>query len=130
MTITGAHSDVREDVTVGLLDPSLRLRTPRAAVVTVQIVPGPLERTLARQPVHLRGLAAGVSALANPTGVDVTVRGSREAINSVDEVDAYVDVSGLGAGEYSLPVRADASAEAGVTRIDPPIVQVRVTRAK
>ena len=31
----------------------------------------------------------------------------------------YVDVAGLGAGQYTLTVRADASREAGVTQIDP-----------
>ena len=130
VTIGGARDTVREDVTVGLLDPALRLKNARSATVTVQIVPGPLERTLRARPVHLRGLAAGLSAEASPTAVDVSVRGSREALNDVEDVMAYVDVSGLGAGDYNLTVRADASRDLGVTRIEPPVVQVRVSRAK
>jgi len=130
VSIGGASRDVRETVTVGLLDPALRLRTARAASVVVQIVPGPIERTLAAQPVHLRGVVAGLSAQASPTAVDVTVRGSRDAIDHLEDVAAYVDVAGLGAGDYTLTVRADASPEAGVTQIEPSVVHVRVSRAK
>ena len=128
--ISGAAHPVTETVTVGLLDPSLRLKTPRAATVVVQVVPGSEERTLQRQPVHLRGLGPQLSAEAIPNTVDVMLRGSREALSDVREASAYVDVSGLGVGDYTLPVRADASPEAGVTHVDPPTVLVRVTHAK
>jgi YbbR domain-containing protein len=128
--IGGAHDAVREHVTVGLLDPAVRLKTPRAAAVTVEIVPAPLERTLRSRPVRLRGLAAHLSAQASPSNVDVTVRGGRDALAEMDDVAAYVDLSGLGAGDYALPVRADATPDAGVTRIEPSMVQVRVSRAK
>ncbi len=47
-----------ETVSLGLLDPALRLKTVRSAIVTVQIVPAPLERTLRNRPVHLRNLGA------------------------------------------------------------------------
>ena len=43
---------------------------------------------------------------------------------------AFVDLAGLGAGQYSLTVHADSSPEAGVTRIAPTEVQVRITGAK
>lgn len=128
--ISGATDSVTETVTVGLMDPTVRLKTPRATTVTVQIVPGSEERTLRSQPVHLQGLPAHLSAQANPNAVDVTLRGSSRAVNDVNEVNAYVDVSGLGEGDYTLPVRADASDEAGVTHIEPSAVHVRVTRAK
>ncbi len=130
VSISGARDTVREEVTVGLLDPALRLRNGRSATVTVQIAPGPIERILRGRPVHLRGLSDGLSAQASPTAVDVTVRGSREALSAIEDVQAYVDVSGLGAGDYGLTVRADASPDLGVTRIEPSTVQVRVSRAK
>jgi YbbR domain-containing protein len=130
VAIGGAREAVHENVSVGLVDPALRLKTPRSAAVRIQIVPGPLERTLRARPVHLHGLAPHLTAQASPTAVDVTVRGSRDALNDMDDVAAYVDLSGLGAGDYTLTVRADASPEAGVTRIEPSIVQVRVSRAK
>jgi hypothetical protein len=64
--------------------------------------------------------------------VDVSLRGSREQLNRVrfEDVSAYIDLAGLGTGEYSLPVRADAALEAGVTGIDPPLVQVRIALGK
>ena len=69
-------------MTVGLLDPALRLKTQRTVTVTVQIVPGPVERTVANRPVHLRNLGANLSAQAMPAVVDVGLRGSREALSA------------------------------------------------
>ena len=132
VSVAGAREKVKESVTVGVLDPALRLRNPRPATVTVQIVPAPLERTLRNRPVHLRTLANNVVAEAAPTIVDVTIRGSREVLTHVDadDVVAYVDLAGLGPGQYSLTVHADSSPEAGVTRIEPSSVQVRISSGK
>jgi YbbR domain-containing protein len=132
VSVTGARDRVSESVTVGVLDPALRLRNPRPATVTVQIVPAPLERTLRNRPVHLRSLAENLVAAATPAIVDVTVRGSRESLTRVDsdEVVAYIDLAGLGAGEYTLTAHADASEDAGVVRLEPPSVKVRITSAK
>jgi YbbR domain-containing protein len=132
VSVSGAREPVREAVNVGMLEPSLRLKHPRSAIVTVQILPAPLERTLRHLPVHLRNLAPMLAAEANPTAVDVTVRGNREALNRVatDDVVAYIDLSGLGAGEYILPPRADASQEAGVVRIEPASIKVIITSGK
>jgi YbbR domain-containing protein len=123
---------VRESVSIGMLDPALRLKNPRLALVTVQIVPAPLERTVRQVPVHLRHLAPMLVAEASPTTVDVTLRGSREALNRVlaDEVNAWIDLSGLGAGEYTQTPHADASQDAGVVRIEPSTVKVRITSGK
>ena len=112
VAIGGARGPVRDTVTVGLMDPALRLRVLRA------------------RPVHLRGLSKGLVAEATPEAVDVTVRGGQNALERVDETAAYVDLTGLGAGDYRLTVRADPPPDAGVTRIEPEVVQVRVSRGK
>lgn len=132
VSVDGATDQVTENVTVGLLDPTLRLKNPRRAAVTVQVVPAPLERTLRDRPVHLRNLVQNLSAQAVPDAVDVHVRGSRETLGRVDpdEVAAFVDLAGLGAGQYTLTVHADSSGEAGVTRIAPPTVRVRISSAR
>jgi YbbR domain-containing protein len=132
VSVTGARDRVSESVVVGVLDPALRLKNPRPATVTVQILPAPLERTLRSRAVHLRGLAGSLLAEAAPPVVDVTVRGSRESLSRVDtdEVVAYVDLEGLGAGDYTLTAHADASEDAGVVRIEPSSVKVRITSAK
>jgi hypothetical protein len=62
----------------------------------------------------------------------VGVRGSRESLSRLDAdaVNAYVDVVGLGAGDYELAVHAAASDQAGVTHIDPATIKVRISSAK
>ena len=132
VSVTGAHELVRATVKVGMADSALRLKTSRPVVVDVQIVPAPVERTFHARPVHLKNLAPHLTAQASPATVDVGLRGSREQLGRVrfEDVSAYVDLAGLGTGDYSLPVRADAAREAGVTRIDPPLVQVRIALGK
>jgi YbbR domain-containing protein len=132
VSVAGARERVRETVTVGLLDPALRLKSTRAAIVTVQVLPAPSERTVRDRPVHLRNLGSNLTAQAVPSVVAVGLRGSREVLNRVepDDVTAYVDLAGLGSGEYQLTGRADTSREVGITHVEPAAVQVRITSAK
>ena len=132
VSVANARTDVIDSVNVGFLDSSLRLRSPRQAAVTVQILPGPVERELNNQPVHLRNLAPHLTAQVIPAAADLVLRGSRQGVNrvSASDVNAYVDLEGLGLGEYALPVRVDASQDAGVARINPATVQVRIVRGK
>jgi YbbR domain-containing protein len=132
VSVAGASAQVKQSVILGLLDPALRLKTARAATVTVQILPAPLERTLRNEPVHLRNLGSNLQAEAVPPAVDVTLRGNRDSLGRVaaDDLTAYIDLAGLGPGQYSLTVHADASRDAGVTRVMPDTVQVRITSGK
>jgi YbbR domain-containing protein len=132
VSLDGATATVKQSVVLGLLDPALRLKTVRAATVTVQILPAPLERTLRNQAVHLRNLAPTLQAEATPAGVDLTLRGNRGALGRVaaDDVTAFIDLAGLGPGQYSLTVHADSTGDAGVTRVTPESVQVRITSGK
>jgi YbbR domain-containing protein len=132
VSVTGAKAPVRETVFLGLLDPSLRLKAARSASVAVQIVPAPLERTLRNRPVHLRNAGPSLEAQAVPAAVELTLRGNREALNRVDADDivAFIDLAGLGPGQYSLTVHADSSIDAGITRIEPASVEVRITSGK
>jgi YbbR domain-containing protein len=126
--VAGATQNVTESVTVGFEDSSLRLKTPRPAVVTVPVLPGPVERALPDRPVHLRNLGTNLTAQASPTAVDVILRGSRLGLNRVDReaVSAFVDLAGLGPGEYVLGIKVDTIQDAGVARIDPATVRVRI----
>jgi YbbR domain-containing protein len=132
VSVSGARERVQQSVTLGLIDPSLRLKNVGTATVTVQIVPAPLERSLQGRPVHLRNVAPNLEAQAIPSAVGLTLRGSRQALARVeaDDIVAYVDLAGLGPGQYSLTVHADSSPEAGVTRIEPSSVQVRISSGK
>jgi YbbR domain-containing protein len=132
VSVADAHESVHESVTVGFLEPAVRLKTPRAANVVVDIVPAPRERVVRGRPVHLRNLATNLSGEAVPSVVDVSLRGSRDAIARVpaDDIAAYVDLAGLGVGEYSLTVHADAPGDIGVTGAEPTVVQVRIFSVK
>lgn len=128
ISVADARALLRERVTIGLLDPAVRLKVPRLADVTVEVIPGPVERTLRDRPVRLHGAARGASVTAQPNTVDVILRGSREGVTRVDadDVVASVDVSGLGPGTYALPVHVDSPSRAGVARILPATVQVSI----
>ena len=64
--------------------------------------------------------------------VAVGLRGTREDLSGVepDDVTAYVDLAGLGSGQYTLTGRADVSRDVGVTHVEPATVRVRITSAK
>jgi YbbR domain-containing protein len=132
VSVAGAHDRVREVARLGLFDAALRVRNARSAVVTVQIVPAPLEHTFRNRPIHLRNVPAHLTAKAEPAVVEVTMRGSREALGRIepDEVVAYIDVAGLGVGQYQLSVHVDATRDAGVTHMEPSTVQVWIASVR
>lgn len=132
VNVDGAREAVVQNVTIGFLDPSLRLSTPQRAAVTVQVRPGPREREVRGRPVILRDLNANLTAQARPASVDVVLRGSREGVGRVapDRVIAFVDLDGLGAGTYSLTVHVEVPADAGVASVAPPAVEVIIDRAR
>ncbi|HWF85722.1 MAG TPA: CdaR family protein [Vicinamibacterales bacterium] len=132
ISLDGASAPVRENVTVGFLDPAVRLKLPRSANVLVDVLPGPEERVIGQRPVHLRNVTAGLSAEAVPPVVDVRLRGSGAALSRIeaDDVSAYVDLARLGAGQYTLTVHAGGVRDAGVTGTDPAVVQVRISRVR
>jgi YbbR domain-containing protein len=129
VSIEGAQQAVVEQVTVGLLDPALRVKGPRSAMVRVEVVPAPRERTLRDRAVRLRDLPPNLAAQAVPSSVDVVIRGSREGLARLDpdQVMPFVDLKGLGPGDYALTVHVDEFSDAGVARIEPATVQVRLT---
>ena len=126
VVVAGATAPVTAEVTVGVRDLALRLSVPRRAVVTVNVVPAPAERTLREVPVHVRNVSAQLAAQVVPPVVTVRVRGSRPQVQSLrsDSVDAFIDLAGLGSGSYNLTVQAEAQGQLGVVDVEPPVVQV------
>ena len=126
VSVDGASDRVQALVTVGVVDPVLRLQTPSSAEVTVEIVPAPIERTLPELPVLPREVATGQRASVEPGAITVSVRGPQEMVDALDAgaVEAFIDLAGLGPGRYNLPVTVESSADIGVTHIDPPRVLV------
>jgi YbbR domain-containing protein len=95
----------------------------------VEITPAPVERDVAGVPVHWRNLGTGLSSpRITPEVAKVTVRGQREAMAKLkpDEIDAFVDLTGLGPGRYTLKVQVDPSQEFGIGSVAPPGVVVTI----
>src|SRR5262245_23668666 len=126
--IKDAKSRVRDGVTVGVADTSVRLAQPQNAQVTVEIWPAPVEHQIAEVPVRFRNLSPGLSAQLAPRFTRISVRGAEETLSQVqaDSVQAFVDLAGLGPGRYNLRVQVDPTARFGVVAIDPAVVAVTV----
>ncbi len=128
VSIAGARSRVRDVVTVGVADSSVRLLLPQSATVIVEVAPAPVERSVPDVPVRWRNLGTGLRAQIAPSLVRVSVRGGRDALASVrnDSVQSFVDLAGLGTGRYNLRVQVDPAESFGVTAVDPAVVSVTI----
>ncbi len=130
VNIAGATTTVSAVVAVSPMDAELRLREPLAARVTVTIVPEAQinARTFSSRPVTLRNLGAGWQATIAPADVSVTIRAIFGSATAIDErrVVPFVDLIGLGPGQYTLPVRIEPAQEFTVNSISPAAVSVRI----
>jgi YbbR domain-containing protein len=127
--IDGRRDRVRDVVTVGVTDSSVRLVQPQSAEVVVEILPAPVEREVAGVPIRWRNLGQGLAApRVVPEVARVTVRGQREVLGDVrpDGIDAFVDLTGLGPGRYNLRVQVDPSQSFGVESVAPNVVSVTI----
>ena len=126
--IEGSTERVQSLVTIGVSDRVLRLQTPSSAEVTVEIVPAPVERNIQELTISSRSLEPGLEVSFDPSSVTVGIRGSEALLRAMaeGEVDAFIDLAGLSAGRYNLPVTVVSSADIGITHIDPPNVLVVV----
>jgi YbbR domain-containing protein len=128
VSVAGSRERVRDEVTVGVVDSSVRLTHPRRAVVTVEIQPAPVERELSGVPVRRRNLGSGLQAQIEPNLISVIARGRQEALAGLrpDTVEAFVNLEGLGPGRYNLRVQVDPAHDFGVSSIAPASVDVTI----
>jgi YbbR domain-containing protein len=121
--ITGATSTLTR--VIGLdLPPGVSSTT--ILTVTVSIYIAPLQgKVTTEAPVTLRNLPPNLTATVSPATVSVTLRGPLPKLNTV-EIHPIVDVSGLPAGSYVLPVQVAAPSDIGV-QITPADVTVTLT---
>ena len=56
----------------------------------------------------------------------VVLRGPRARLTPITTASAYVDLTGMAPGRYSLPVKVDPMADVQVAAIQPATVAVRV----
>jgi YbbR domain-containing protein len=128
VSVAGSRERVRDLVTVGVADSALRLTRPQSAMVLVDVVPAPVEREIAGVPVRWRNLGTGFRAEVVPQRARVSVRGRKEQLNALraDDIDAFVDLAGLGPGQYNLRVQTDPSQDFGVSAVAPQVVDVTI----
>lgn len=125
VSAAGAAAPIVEMVTVGVSDPSVRLKSADPVRVTVAVRPAQMQWAVEGVPVNVTNAGKGVTV--TPTAVTVHVRGPRDAMGAdAAAFNASVDVSGLKPGDYELPVRVELPARVGITRVVPPEVRVRV----
>ena len=84
----------------------IRYMSSEQVTITVYIDEIETSATLTGVPLTARGVQAGRAVSFSSEAVAVRVTGAYSVVNSVasGDVQAYVDVSGLAAGEYTLPV--------------------------
>ena len=111
-----------------MADGSVRLVEPRSATVSVRILPAPVERVVRGVPIRWRNLNDGLTARIKPQATSVTVRGVRDALDAMraETIDAFVDLAGLGPGQYNLRVQFDPTETFGVITSEPAVVQVTI----
>lgn len=127
--IDGKKERVRDVVTVGVTDSSVRLvEQALSATVVIEIQPAPIERDVTGVPVRSRNLSQGLVPRIVPEVVKVGVRGQQDVLGRIrpDTIDAFVDLAGLGPGKYNLRVQVDPSAEVGVGAVNPGVVTVTI----
>ena len=126
--VGSASADVRSTAIVGVADEGVRVKSARTALVSVAIVPAPAERQLQGVPVRIRNVAGGLSVTVTPPSVKVRVRGTKEAIAKIRDTSivAYVDLEGIGRGDYGLPVRLEPESNVGVDQLEPTTVSIHV----
>jgi YbbR domain-containing protein len=125
ISAAGASSPITESVTVGVSDPSVRLKEPEPVRVIVNVSPAQLEWAVANVPVKI--LNGDGTATVTPAMITVHVRGPRDAMGAdAGAFDASVDVSGLKRGQYQIPVRVGLPPRVGIRRVEPVEVRVRI----
>lgn len=126
--VAGRQTRTSDVVNVGVADSAVRLVRAQTARVTADVLPAPREREIAGVTVRYRNLGQGLAAQVKPVLTSVHVRGARDPIQAIrpGDIQAFVDLAGLGAGRYNLRVQVDPSQSFGVSAIDPAVVDVTI----
>lgn len=125
VSVEGASATVVEMVSVGVSDPTVRLKDASPVRVTVNVKPAQLQWAVSG--VAVKVLNAAGRTTVSPAAVTIHVRGPRDAKGAdAQSFDASVDAAGLKPGLYELPVRIVIPPRVGWTRIEPAEVMVRI----
>jgi YbbR domain-containing protein len=125
--VGGATAAIRSTVPVGMAEQGVRMKSVKSVTVTVDVIQAPNERQLS-VPVRLRNLATGLAAQVVPSTVRLRARGAKVTIDRLKEgsIVAYVDLDGIGEGDYGLPVRLEPTPGIGIDQLDPTVIRIHV----
>lgn len=129
--IAGATRPISVRTTIAGLPNGVRVIDPANGIVQVDIgVQQQGERqTLPPLNVEVIGIGEGLQATVEPAAVTITVIGSQDAITALraDDIMPQVDVSGMGAGTYSLEPSVRVPRGLRWEAVDPVLVEVTLT---
>ncbi len=126
VSVANATTNVLDRVTVGVANDMVRLDQALTATVTVEIVPVAEGKRLEGVAIEPRGLDAARTARIEPASVVVVLRGARVSLAPLTAARAYVDVTGVAPGRYTLRVKVDPIADVQMAAIEPATVVVRI----
>ena len=106
LNITGATSTIDGYVRLRRLS-GIDNTLPAEIAVTAEIAEKTSERTLRNVPIEAQGAVAGVKVKLSDTQSTVQITGPYSFVEALEreDVQLYVDVSGLTAGKHTLPVQ-------------------------
>jgi YbbR domain-containing protein len=126
LNIAGATEDVVRRVPLDLPDGVTAVNAPDGVTVTVQV--SPLHGTVSVEAaVQTRGLGSGLRVRSvSPRKVDVLVGGPQTQLHDItaDDVEVFVDLTGLGAGRHTLSPRPSVPSGYLWRSVSPAIVDV------
>lgn len=127
VNIADARGNVTQEVTLLNAD-GLSFDREQAYRVVVTVEPEAV-RTVDNVAVTLVNQQSGFNYQLAETTCSVTVRGPASVVGALDaaDIEARVDVNGLGAGEHYLAIRAATSANATVEAAEPLSITAHIT---
>ncbi len=124
VNVNGARSDIVRSVAIPLPENLAFVNTERATItVTIEAIVGSTRTTVLPTPLNLE---SGLQATFDPVNVQVALSGPLPVLNALSSADfaAEVDLNGLGAGTYTLPVRVRVPEGVNADSVQPESVTV------
>ncbi|HEY8347181.1 MAG TPA: CdaR family protein [Symbiobacteriaceae bacterium] len=115
--------------TVRLVAPEGTNPAVETVTVTVTISETTADRVFSRVPLQVVGAPENLSVTLSTETVSVRVKGPYSVVVGLDAASlrAQVDLSGLGPGTHTVPVKVTAPAGANETAVDPAVVEVTLS---
>ncbi len=130
--IAGATESISQEVSLEPLPEGVTLVEPATNEVEVRVAIGTSAGTpnvIQGMPVEVRNLGDGFQVNVDPASVELSVSASADILSSLtpDDIDVFVDITGLGPGVYSLRPEVTLPPEISATVLNPQSVTVLIS---